>query len=319
METRGKILDSLLPVLAKTEYVSIDEERIKAVAKEFTTIEVPLWDNNFQLLGTPEETAYYYFFLDSINFCFWAPKGVNRWEYEVEGKWISGYYAYSRAIKDAFLRDKRFFDANYLSSISEINFRNIFAAGKNELLLMPERHAIIRENFSILKEQFNGSVLHLLEEARGDADMLVDLLLKHFSSFRDTIDWHGSTLYFLKRAQIFPSDLSFSGIDSLKLSHLDHLAAFADYKLPQVLESLGILKYSDELNADIQNETIIPAGSQKEIELRTSTIVAIDRIREVLVRLGRNIATNELDWILWVKAKQTKFKKPHHKTLTTFY
>jgi hypothetical protein len=63
----------------------------------------------------------------------------------------------------------------------------------------------------------------------------------------------------------------------------------------------------------------IPAGSQKEIEIRASTIVAVERMREVIEQQGRKLTTQELDWILWVKSQEVTFAKPHHKTLTTFY
>ncbi len=319
METREKIIDSLAPVLVSPTYLSIDTERIKTVARELLETPIPPWDNNLQLLGTAEETTQYYFFLDSINFCFWALKGEKRWEYKVGDQWIAGYYAFSRAIKDAFLRDHRFFDAGYLNTISEEDFRGIFAGGRNELLLVPKRHAIIRENFSILQKEFAGKAINLLEQARRDTDELVNLLVEHFPSLRDIVDREGKKLYFLKRAQIFPSDLFFSGIKSLRLSNLDHLTVFADYKLPQILESLGILKYVEELNTDITTETLIPENSLKEIELRAGAIIAAEKIRDELELLGRTITTNELDWILWVQAKRTNFIKPHHRTLTTFY
>jgi hypothetical protein len=319
MKTREKILNSLPPAFANPVFVTINKERITEVAKEFIEAAVPPWDNDLQLLGTPEETAQYYFFLDSINFCFWAPKGRKRWEYQINEEWVGGYYAYSRAIKDAFLRDPRFFDANYLSEISEGDFRSIFASGRNDLLLVEERLQIIRENFRILQERFNGQALHLLHQGNMDSDKIVELLLEYFPSFNDSVTLEGKQVFLLKRAQIFVSDLSFTGIPELSIKNLENLTVFADYKLPQILESFGVLKYSPELEEDIVNETLIPAGSQKEVEIRASSIAAIEQIRDEMQRLGRNISTNELDWVLWVRAKATTFKKPHHKTLTTFY
>ena len=318
MTTREQILGSLQSLVASPKHVFIDYEMLKEKAKDFLKAQIPAWDNELQFIGTPEQTAQYYFFLDSINFCFWAPKGESRWAYKVGEEWISGYYAYSRAIKDAFVRDARFFDAAYLSTISEADFRNIFQ-GKNTLLLVEERMQIIRENFAILKEKFDGQAINIVREAKGDTDTFVQLILRNFPSFRDIVEKDGQQFCFLKRVQIFPSDLSFTRLEELTLSNLDHLTVFADYKLPQILESLGILRYSDELDSDIVNEKLIPAGSVKEMELRASSIVAIEQMREELVRLGRNITTNELDWILWVEAKAATFTKPHHKTLTTFY
>lgn len=318
MTTREKILDSIAPVVAKPTHVFINADRIIAVAQELLAAQVPPWDNNLQFFGTPEETAQYYFFVDSINFCFWAPKGQRRWEYKIGDKWVGGYYAYSCAIKDAFERDKRLLDAKYLSEIPEEDFKSIFA-GRNALLLVDERLDIIRKNFSVLLNEFEGKTINLLKASENDADKLVALLVEHFPTFRDEATFKGKDAYFLKRAQIFTSDLSFIGLDELKLTNLDHLTAFADYKLPQILESFGVLTYSPELNTDIESEMLIQAMSLKEVELRASSVVAIERIRDEMVKLGRDVTINELDWILWVKAKETTFIKPHHKTLTTFY
>lgn len=319
MITRDRILNSLTPVLEDLKFVTIDTYRLKAIADELLEAPIPPWDNDLQLLGTPEETAQYYFFLDSINFCFWGRKNTPRWEYQINGEWVGGYYAYSRAIKDAFVQDARFFDASYLSEISEEDFRSIFASGRNTLELVDERLNIIRENFRILKKNFDGKAIHLFQQADMDADMIVETLLDTFPTFDDSVLWQGNRVFFLKRAQILVSDISFTGLPELAIQNLDHLTVFADYKLPQILESFGVLKYSAELDSDIVHEVLIPKGSQKEIELRAASIAAIEQLRDEMEGLGRTISTNELDWILWVKAKATSFEKSHHKTLTTFY
>lgn len=318
--TRDKILQSLQPVVSDSKFVRIKDEAIERLADELKNEVVPPWDNHLQLLGTSAETLQYYFFVDSINCCFWAPKGQERWSYEVNGEWISGYYAFSAAIKDAFLRDKRLFDSTYLAQISEADFKAIFK-GKNELLLVDERLSIIRENFSILNKKFDGSAQNLLEQAKGDVDTFVTTILENFPTFRDEVVWEGKPVYFWKRVQIFPSDLSFALPDmgSIGFKNLENLTIFADYKLPQILEAFGALEYAPELLSDITEERLIPAGSQKEIEIRANTIVAIEKLAEALRAKGGNFSTHEVDWILWVKAKQTKLPRPHHKTLTIFY
>jgi hypothetical protein len=198
------------------------------------------------------------------------------------------------------------------------DFKQIFQ-GRNELLLLEKRHAIIQENFSILAREFGGSALQLVQSAGGDIDAVIETLLVHFPTFRDEVAWQGNRILFLKRAQIFPSDISFTGIDALAFRNLERLTVFADYRLPQLLEALSVLRYSDELDGEIRAEVQIPVGSQKEIEIRASTIVAVERIREAIEQEGRKVTTQELDWILWVKSQEVAFTKPHHKTLTIFY
>ncbi len=319
MNNREKILQSLVPILDKPEFVTIENEKLKEIAKEFLEVETPSWDNNLHLFGTPEETVQYYFFLDSINFCFWALKGQSRWEYQINGEWVGGYYAYCRAIKDAFLKDRRLFDANYLSNIPKKDFESIFLSGRNNLLLINERHKIIQENFRILRDFFDGQAMNLLLQAEMDTDKIISILLERFPTFDDSVTWNKNKILFLKRAQIFISDISFAGLPDLEIKNLDYLTIFADYKIPQIFDSLGVLKYNSELNEDIVEERLIPPNSRKEAELRASSIIASEKMRDELEKLGRKISINELDWILWTKAKATKFTKPHHKTLTIFY
>ena len=51
------------------------------------------------------------------------------------------------------------------------------------------------------------SVTRLIEEADHSAGKLVNLLAKHFPSFRDEARFDGRRVRFLKRAQIFVADL----------------------------------------------------------------------------------------------------------------
>lgn len=319
--TKETIVESLQPIIHSSEFVTIIPAGVERLAEELKNETIPPWDNTLQFLGTPEETLQYYFFIDSINCCFWAPKGEERWMYQVNGEWVAGYYAFSAAIKDAFLRDKRFFDSAYLAEIPEADFNAIFAGGKNELLLVKERWNIIRENFSILHKKFSGSLLNVLTQANRDVDVFVALLLEHFPTFRDQAELNGKSVYFWKRAQILPSDLSFALPDfpPVQFTNMGNLTVFADYKLPQILEAFGALQYVPELAQDIIEERLIPAGSQKEMEIRANTILAIEQITESIRQKGGSLSTHEVDWILWVKAKQTKLPRPHHKTLTTFY
>lgn len=318
--TKQRILDSLAPVLAHSAYVSINEERLEAFAEELAYDPVPPWDNHLQFLGTPEQTMQYYFFLDSINCCFWAPKEGKRWKYFSEGEWLQGYYAFSKAIKDAFVRDERLFDASYVAEMSDTDFYAIFR-GEGELLLLSERVAIIRENFAILRDTFGGSARTFFEAAECDVDRCVDLLCTHFPTFRDQEKFEGRTVYFLKRAQILPSDIAFALPDepTVQFTNLDHLTVFADYKLPLILEAFGVLEYAPELLAKIDAEELIPRGSREEIEIRAHTIEAVERLRDAVERAGTVRTVREIDWILWVKAKHLTYRHPHHKTPTTSY
>lgn len=317
---KKKILDSLRPIVNKSEFVSIRQRGIDSLAKTLKNHPVYEWNNEMQFLGNPKETIQYYFFVDSINFCFWNENDKKRWYFDKDGEWINGYYAFSCAIKKAFMKHKRLFDAAYLSRIPFDEFAKIFA-GKGELLLLKERHQIIRENFSIIQEKYNGEAAYLIAEAKNDVNDLVELLLGDFPSFGDWVKFQKQTLYFLKRAQLFPSDVyhALQGKGYGYFFNMGDLTVFADYKLPQFLEAKGVLVYDHGLRNKLQNQERIDQGSQEEIEIRANTIYACEMLLERLVKLGRRLTASDLDWMVWDLATKTKVSLPYHRTISINY
>lgn len=73
------------------------------------------------------------------------------------------------------------------------------------------------------------SVVHLIEKANGSAGRLVNLLAKHFPSFRDETRFDGRKVRLMKRAQIFVADLwaSMNGKGYGAFEDIDHLTMFA--------------------------------------------------------------------------------------------
>ncbi len=99
----------------------------------------------------------------------------------------------------------------------------------------------------------------------------------------------------------------------------EYPAVFADYKIPQFLLNAGILNYSEKLLKKIKEKTLIKAGSKEEIEIRSSTIWAVEYLKEELLKLGKIFCAFEIDWILWNKSQKTKMEIPYHLTKTIFY
>lgn len=73
------------------------------------------------------------------------------------------------------------------------------------------------------------SVVRLIEKAKGSAGRLVNLLAKHFPSFRDETRFDGRKVRLMKRAQIFVADVwaAFNGTGYGSFEDLDHLTMFA--------------------------------------------------------------------------------------------
>ena len=135
------------------------------------------------------------------------------------------------------------------------------------------------------------SVVRLIGEAEHSAGKLVNLLVKHFSSFRDEARFDGRKVRFYKRAQIFVADLwaAFNGSSYGTFDDIDHLTMFAgvlraiyseiiiaddheDYRVPQMLESLGVLVYSPPLDHAIRIHKDISPGHSWEVQLRGCSI-----------------------------------------------
>ena len=74
----------------------------------------------------------------------------------------------------------------------------------------------------------------------------------------------------LKRAQIFVADVwaCFEGEGYGEFRDIDKITMFADYRIPQILNNLGCLRFSPPLEATIRDKKDIPSGSNWEMQLR---------------------------------------------------
>jgi hypothetical protein len=75
---------------------------------------------------------------------------------------------------------------------------------------------------------------------------------------------------FLKRAQICVADLwaAFDGESFGQFDDIDKITMFADYRVPQILNTLGCLSYSPKLDNTIRQKRLIENGHTWEIQLR---------------------------------------------------
>ncbi len=316
------VLVSTKPVIKQAKFVKIDKEAIFDLAKKWAKIKIklPIWSRKYHFFDGTEKTLQYLFLLDSLNFCFWPESGEAKWGIKYKGENLDGYYALSTSLKRALEEGYPLLKADYLANISEKDLAYIFK-GRGEIPLFKERLAICRENGKILKKFFQGQFVNLVKKAEGRGLKLVEYLIKYFPSFRDWASWRGKKVFFLKRAQILVADiyLAFRGKKWGAFCDLEKLTCFADYKLPQLLVNFGILKYSQALLEKIKNKKEIIAGSCQEIEIRASTIWAVEYLKQALKNCGINFRSFEIDSLLWEAAQKIKFKLPYHRTRTIFY
>ena len=127
---------------------------------------------------------------------------------------------------------------------------------------------------------------------------------------------------FLKRAQILAADLAgaLAGTELAITKNLELLTAFADYKVPQVLRHLGVLRYAEPLGRAIHHRQRIPPDHPYEVAIRAGTVQACERIVSAVGALGGDITAAELDWRLWRLGQSLPgHVEPYHRTVTTHY
>jgi hypothetical protein len=303
--------------------VRIDSRAVARFAENLSSqeMDVPPWDDFHHFRGSDEETVAYLLVLDTLNFCFWPPRGNERWEVEYQGKWFSGYYALALALKKALEAGFPLADSQVLADLSMDALQRILS-GRGTLQLMDRRIENIRELGKALLENFQGKAHELVASAQESAVALVRILSDSLSSFKDVAAYQGRKVFFYKRAQLFAADLhgAFEGKDWGAFHDLEELTAFADYKLPQVLRHTGIMEYAKPLAERVDQMSLLEPGSPEEVEIRANTILAVERIREALRGKGKNFTSPEIDWLLWNLGQEDRFReKPYHRTISIFY
>ncbi|MFH1481752.1 MAG: queuosine salvage family protein [Pseudomonadota bacterium] len=318
-----EVLDTSKKVAETSDHVHIDQQGLRRLIKGWVEqgVVVPPWNDRYHFNDGSEKTVSYLLVLDSLNFCFWPSAGKKKWEIDYESGELSGYYALSASLKRAVESGIPITRADYLAELSYDGVRTVLG-GRGDLQLFHRRCEILNELGRVLLEDYDGRACRLVEDAGGSAVNLTELLAKKLASFRDTAVYKGQRVFFYKRAQIVAADLhgAFEGKAWGLFGDMGRLTSFADYKVPQVLRHVGVLRYTRELAEKVDQMQLIEAGSSEEVEIRANTIRAVQLMKEEMEKMGRDLKAYEIDWILWNMGQHPDFKvKPYHRTLTIFY
>lgn len=90
------------------------------------------------------------------------------------------------------------------------------------------------------------------------------------------------------------------------------LTGFADYQIPNVLRSMGLIEYAPDLAAKIDAQQLIEANSVDERAIRAASILGLEALAK-----AQNVGVADVDYWVWEKRKQPT--TPFHLTLTTAY
>jgi hypothetical protein len=127
---------------------------------------------------------------------------------------------------------------------------------------------------------------------------------------------------FYKRAQLAPAMIygRFRGKGPGTFTDIGDLTVFADYKLPQALRRLGILRYREGLARKVDSLVLIPPCSREEVEIRCTTIWTCELILKEYQKGGHRLNSAQVDAFLWLLAHEKSFDdKPYHLTETIYY
>ncbi len=280
------VRESTAAIVSGARHVKIDPEAIDALARRLSKAsKSPGWDASVHFSDGNPLTAQYLLVLDALNFCFWPDPGL-------------GYSDLSIGLRDAVVADRAALDADRLAETSVDDITQWFG---RPVWHAEERAGLIRGLGETLADLYDGKASELVRSARGSADDLVGRLVKDFPGFADQVDIDGSTVCFYKRAQIFVADVwgAYGGSGLGKFNDIGVLTTFADYRVPQLLRHVGVLRYSQTLAERVDAAGELQAGERAEIEIRSATVQAVEALRGVFSATWRSVNSVELDWWLW--------------------
>ncbi|EFO16807.2 hypothetical protein LOAG_11695 [Loa loa] len=271
------------------------------------------------------------FLVDTINFSFWFNHKAN-FKVTFHEKQYTGYLAACACINRAIEENIPITTAGYMENVTEDDIRKIFKTDNgSEIPLLQERVKVINEAGRVLNQEFDGTFYNCILKCNKSAIKLMKDVAEHFESYRDFATYKGQKISFLKRAQILVSDIYLcmrKSDDACNFHDIHELTMFADYRVPQALHFLGVLKYSSALMKELDEKELLQNGSEHEVELRGFSIKACDDI----VKAIRQKATDDrynmynaayIDNFLWLyrrkNAKRIEEMVPFHRTRCIYY
>lgn len=338
----NKVLESARFISENSENVSIPLENLDSAARsimrnmKMRSYSTKTWNEHPLHPKVADcRTVDWIFLIDLLNFSFWSDLDISdkstphpdRYAVKYEGTAYTGYWSLCAVVNRALSNQIPITNpAYYGSRATDQELADIFKSDtKEEAPMLNERIRVMREAGKILCEKFDGSFVNCITKANYSAANLLDIIVDNFPSFRDIHDFHGRKVFILKRAQILIADLwaCFDGKDFGRFDDIDSITMFADYRVPQALYQLGLLRYSPELIKKLEKRQYFPSGSKDEVEIRGNSIWAVELARERIEQIDPSLKINAIliDFYIWDMAKeiQDQMTVPTHCTRSCFY
>ncbi|EXJ55656.1 hypothetical protein A1O7_08585 [Cladophialophora yegresii CBS 114405] len=283
-----------------------------------------------------EETVNFIFTMNLLNFSFWSGLSeTERFAVEFRGGRWTGYWSLVAALQRALEEGHAITSPDFWQdrdACPDSVLEHVFRSATDEPMpLLSDRISILREAGDILYHHFDCRPVNLIQQANGSAAALVNLLADHFPNFRDVAYFQGRRVHLMKRAQILVADIwaCFQGTSYGSFSDIDSLTMFADYRIPQMLQSLNCLWYSPRLESKISRAELLEPGQELEVEIRGCSIWCVELVqREILKKHSEvkgKVNAVLIDFFLYDTCKEMEKRGeldgslPHHRTRSIFY
>ncbi|KAG0143611.1 hypothetical protein CROQUDRAFT_661055 [Cronartium quercuum f. sp. fusiforme G11] len=294
-----------------------------------------------------DKLLHWIFLVSVLNFSFWSSSPSTRFSVRCGPKDVAwtGYWSLLAALHRAIEEGcKEILEPTYYGTIaSDADLRYVFRPDRTHdepMPLLSERIKLLREVGSVIVEKYNGKVRHLVERANCSAIELVKLLVQEIPGFRDEALYASRRVGFYKRAQILVAEVwaAFEGEGIGHFDDIERLTMFADYRVPQILQTLGMVTYSPRLINMLESYTNMENGSKEEVEIRAGSVIAVELMRSAIEHILQNKkqlspgllpSSIELDFWLWDLAKRQELEQkssnskrvlvPHHCTRSIYY
>lgn len=327
-QLRNPVRQSAYSVLEQAEHVTVNQDAVEelaaALADEYD-FTLASWDAPVfpSLDNAPVKDVIDFIIVgNSINYCFNDLQTGEKYVYEYNGDEWRGAYGMWAALYQAYQRGLSVTDPGFLQHLDTGTVESLFRpAGDVELPMMRTRLAKLKQIGRVMASA-GGSFARYFPGfiyAYGD-DGVVDRLART-KAYQDEGRYKNARVRFDKRAQLAVSMLYGKLQDTtyeFTIEDSDSLTVFADYGIPAGLRAHGVLSYSDELASKVDERKRVQAWSPHEVEIRAGTVVAGDRIKNVLeTEYEEDVTIPVLDHVLW--QMRTEAESTQHLTETTAY
>ena len=306
----SKINSSVRYISENSEYVKINYERLNKIIDKLDISKITYWldSNPYGLLDLNcEEIINFLLIYHTIgDYCFW---GDPKWTiYDDKQNKLDGSVAMMYLVLKRYKEKKSFV-------MSFASFKE-WLKGNVEIPLLKERYNCLLEMNKYL-ERINNDFYYEINKYLDDSSLL-EYIVNNLSYYNDECMYDKKMVYFYKRAQLLVSDiLHVRKLIEKKDVVYKNLIGCADYKIPQVMRSLGILEYNQELSSLVDNKIPLEYGSKMEVEIRASDLVVLDYIAN---KLDNKVARMDVNDYIWLLGQDKNMKmKPYHRTLTIYY